>query len=407
MTEPAIEATGLTKVYELGETRELAGGWLRRIVGGRGNGTPTVTALKDVSFSVAPGEAIGIIGANGAGKSTLLKVLTRVTAPTSGSGTVRGRVGTILEVGTGFHPELTGRENIYLSGAILGLRHHEVRERMDAIVDFAGVDKFVDTPVKRYSSGMYVRLAFAVAAHLDPDILVIDEVLAVGDIAFQKKCLARMEDESRRQGRTILFVSHNLEAIRALCGRALLLDKGMLACDGPTSTVVQTYLSNQRTRMELRDSSLGNRQNRATGRARITAIAISDSQGLEKWSFQRGEPVQISLQYEVFEEIDSLGLIVSFASPADRTIVSNIKETLKASPLRPGARGECCITVDTAALRPGSLAMTICLGDLSLSVIDDIIDSNVNLPFIEIESNEADMYRRSGYFDLPYRIEVQ
>ena len=192
-----------------------------------------MTALKDVSFSVAPGEAIGIIGANGAGKSTLLKVLTRVTAPTSGSGSVRGRVGTILEVGTGFHPELTGRENIFLSGAILGLRHHEVRERMDAIVDFAGVDKFVDTPVKRYSSGMYVRLAFAVAAHLDPDILVIDEVLAVGDIGFQKKCLARMEDELRRQGRTILFVSHNLEAIRALCGRALLLDKGMLVCDGP------------------------------------------------------------------------------------------------------------------------------------------------------------------------------
>ena len=164
---------------------------------------------------------------------------------------------------------------------------------MDAIVDFAGVDKFVDTPVKRYSSGMYVRLAFAVAAHLDPDILVIDEVLAVGDIGFQKKCLARMEDESRRQGRTILFVSHNLEAIRALCGRALLLDKGMLVCDGPTSTVVQAYLGNQRTRMELRDSSLGNRQNRATGRVRFTAIAISDSKGSEKWSFHRGEPIQI------------------------------------------------------------------------------------------------------------------
>ena len=330
-----------------------------------------------------------------------------MTAPTSGSGSVRGRVGTILEVGTGFHPELTGRENIFLSGAILGLRHHEVRERMDAIVDFAGVDKFVDTPVKRYSSGMYVRLAFAVAAHLDPDILVIDEVLAVGDIGFQKKCLARMEDESRRQGRTILFVSHNLEAIRALCGRALLLDKGMLVCDGPTSTVVQAYLGNQRTRMELRDSSLGNRQNRATGRVRFTAIAISDSKGSEKWGFHRGEPIQISLQYEVFEEIDSLGLMVSFSSPADQTIVSNIKETLKASPLRPGARGECRVTVDTAALRPGSLAMTICLGDLSFSVLDDIIDSNVNLPFIEIESDEADLHRRYGYFDLPYRIEVQ
>ena len=403
----AIEAAGLTKVYELGETRELAGGWLRRLVGGRGNGTPTVTALNDVSFTVAPGEAVGIIGANGAGKSTLLKVLTRVTAPTSGHGIVRGRVGTILEVGTGFHPELTGRENIYLSGAILGLRHHEVRERMDAIIDFAGVDKFVDTPVKRYSSGMYVRLAFAVAAHLDPDILVVDEVLAVGDIGFQKRCLARMEDETRRQGRTILFVSHNLEAIRALCGRALLLEKGVLTCDGPTSTVVQAYLSNQKTRVDLRDTSLGNRKNRTSGRVRFTSIGITDADGTEKWCFQHGEPVQIFLRYEVFDEIDSLGLMISFGSPASGAVVSTIKETLKAATLRRGARGECRVTIDTATLRPGSLAMTICLGDVDFSIIDDIINSNVNLPFIEIESDEADMHRRSGYFDLPYRLEVQ
>jgi lipopolysaccharide transport system ATP-binding protein len=403
----AIEAAGLTKVYELGETRELAGGWLRRLVGGRGNGTPTVTALNDVSFTVAPGEAVGIIGANGAGKSTLLKVLTRVTAPTSGHGIVRGRVGTILEVGTGFHPELTGRENIYLSGAILGLRHHEVRERMDAIIDFAGVEKFVDTPVKRYSSGMYVRLAFAVAAHLDPDILVVDEVLAVGDIGFQKRCLARMEDETRRQGRTILFVSHNLEAIRALCGRALLLEKGVLACDGPTSTVVQAYLSNQGTRMDLRDSSLGNRKNRTSGRVRFTALTITDAEGTEKWCFRPGETVQVSLHYEVFDDIDSLGLMVSFVSPNSGAVVSTIKEVLKAAPLRRGASGECRVKIDTTALRPGSLAMTICLGDLDFSIIDDIIDSNVNLPFLEIESEEPDMHRRSGYFDLPYRIEAQ
>ncbi|HZP68471.1 MAG TPA: ABC transporter ATP-binding protein [Pseudolabrys sp.] len=407
MTAAAIEATGLTKVYELGDTRELAGGWLRRIAGRRANGTPTITALNNVSFSVTPGEAVGIIGANGAGKSTLLKVLTRVTAPTSGHGVVRGRVGTILEVGTGFHPELTGRENVYLSGAILGLRHHEVRQRMDAIIDFAGVEKFVDTPVKRYSSGMYVRLAFAVAAHLDPDILVVDEVLAVGDIGFQKRCLARMEDETRRQGRTILFVSHNLEAIRALCGRALLLDKGALTCDGPTSNVIQAYLSNQRTRIDLRESSLGNRRNRTTGRVRFTTMAITGAAGTEKWCFQSGEPAEISLQYEVFDEIDSLGLMISFVAPGNGAIVSTIKETLKPASLARGARGECRVTIDTSTLRPGSLAMTICLGDVDFSVIDDIIDSNVSLPFIEIESGESDLHRRSGYVDLPYRIEVQ
>ena len=189
-------------------------------------------ALSDISFEVKRGEAIGIIGRNGAGKSTLLKIMSRVTAPTKGQIKIRGRVGSMLEVGTGFHPELTGGENIFLNGAILGMTKSEIRKKFDEIVAFAEVEKFIDTPVKRYSSGMYVRLAFAVAAHLEPEILIMDEVLAVGDIQFQKKCLGKM-GESAKNGRTVIFVSHNMASVKALCGRAILLDRGMVVLDGP------------------------------------------------------------------------------------------------------------------------------------------------------------------------------
>ncbi len=200
-------------------------------------------ALKDVSFEVKRGEVLGIIGRNGAGKSTLLKILSRITEPTAGRVTLRGRVASLLEVGTGFHPELTGRENIYLNGAILGMSRAEIRRKFDEIVAFAGVEKFLDTPVKRYSSGMYVRLAFAVAAHLEPEILVVDEVLAVGDAEFQKKCLGKIDDVSRQEGRTVLLVSHNLAAIAEMAKRALLLDAGLVAVDGSVAEAVSTYLS--------------------------------------------------------------------------------------------------------------------------------------------------------------------
>jgi lipopolysaccharide transport system ATP-binding protein len=201
----------------------------------------TFWALKDVSFEVKQGEVVGIIGRNGAGKSTLLKILSRITEPTSGQAKVYGRVGSLLEVGTGFHPELTGRENIFLNGAILGMRRTEIRDKFDEIVAFSEIEKFLDTPVKRYSSGMYVRLAFAVAANLDPEILLIDEVLAVGDAEFQKKCLGKMQEVSQG-GRTILFVSHNMGAIASLCSRCFWLDHGSLALQGATTTVVNAYL---------------------------------------------------------------------------------------------------------------------------------------------------------------------
>jgi len=257
MTKPVISVEHLTKQYDLGVigtgtiSRDLNRWWARvrkqpdpytRI--GQKDAFErigeSILALDDVSFTVQQGEALGIIGRNGAGKSTLLKILSRVTAPTSGVVKVKGRIGSLLEVGTGFHPELTGRENVYLNGAILGMKKEEVTRKFDEIVDFSGVEKFIDTPVKRYSSGMYVRLAFAVAAHLDPEILIVDEVLAVGDAEFQKKCLGKMGDVTG-EGRTVLFVSHNLGAIVSLCTQSCLLERGKIAAIGGTNEIIEIY----------------------------------------------------------------------------------------------------------------------------------------------------------------------
>ena len=208
--------------------------------------TQTFWALKEVSFEIKRGEVLGVIGANGAGKSTLLKILSRITNPTSGTAEIHGRVASLLEVGTGFHPELTGRENIYLNGAILGMKKAEINAKFDEIVDFSGIETFIDTPVKRYSTGMFVRLAFGVAAHLQPEILIVDEVLSVGDAEFQKKCLGKMDDIAH-EGRTILFVSHNMAAISQLCGRALWLKRGQLKFSGSPSDVVTSYLTSGST----------------------------------------------------------------------------------------------------------------------------------------------------------------
>ncbi len=210
-----------------------------------------VWSLRDLSFSVEKGDALGIIGRNGAGKSTLLKILSKVTKPTTGSIRVNGRIASLLEVGTGFNPEMTGRENIYLNGAILGMRKHEIDRKLDQIVDFSGVERYLDTPVKRYSSGMYVRLAFAVAAHLESEILIVDEVLAVGDAEFQKKCLGKMGEVSQGEGRTILFVSHNMGSLRQLCNKGILLEQGVLTCTGSIDEVVSKYLKEERSNREF------------------------------------------------------------------------------------------------------------------------------------------------------------
>jgi lipopolysaccharide transport system ATP-binding protein len=238
--QPIIVAEGLGKTFQLGE---LHSNWMARLFrrGSSVQEPAMLQALHDVNFAVDEGEVFGIIGSNGAGKSTLLKILAGITDPTTGRAVLRGRIASLLEVGTGFHPELTGRENVFLNGTILGLRQREIREEYDRIVDFAGLEKFMETPVKRYSSGMQVRLAFAVAAHLRPEILLIDEVLAVGDIAFQRKCLGAMK-EVASGGRTVLFVSHNMAAISNLCQRVLMLRQGQVAAIGPTDEVIQTYI---------------------------------------------------------------------------------------------------------------------------------------------------------------------
>ena len=245
----AIDVDGLGKRYRIGEfqaaygtLRESLSHAAKRLTGQESHrGHEEIWALKDVSFQVQQGEVLGVVGRNGAGKSTLLKVLTRITAPTEGRAEISGRVGSLLEVGTGFHPELTGRENIYLNGAILGMKRREIQQKLPEIVDFSGVSQFLDTPVKRYSSGMYVRLAFSVAAHFEPEILLVDEVLAVGDAEFQRRCLGRMEDFGST-GRTVLFVSHNMQSVAQLCDRAILIEKGRVAMDGPSSDVVARYL---------------------------------------------------------------------------------------------------------------------------------------------------------------------
>jgi len=257
----------------------------------------SILALDDVSFEVQQGEALGIIGRNGAGKSTLLKILSRVTAPTSGVVKVKGRIGSLLEVGTGFHPELTGRENVYLNGAILGMRKEEVTKKFDEIVEFSGVEKFIDTPVKRYSSGMYVRLAFAVAAHLDPEILIVDEVLAVGDAEFQKKCLGKMGDVAG-EGRTVLFVSHNMASIQNLCPRSLLLLDGRIILDSPSDDVIGYYLTSNEAKLGKPLSEY--RQKWAT--PYIDNIVAMDSNGSEKSTFRLGENIKFRVHFNTLEK---------------------------------------------------------------------------------------------------------
>jgi len=303
---PIVEVRGLAKQYRLGarggyrSLREVLMQTLgapRRWLRGQRNAAELFWALDDVSFDVQPGEALGIIGRNGAGKSTLLKILSRITEPTRGEVRLRGRIASLLEVGTGFHPELTGRENIHLNGAIMGMSRAEIRRSFDEIVAFSEVERFLDTPVKRYSSGMYVRLAFAVAAHLRPEILVVDEVLAVGDAAFQKKCLGKMQDVASG-GRTVFFVSHNMAAITRLCSRAILLRDGRVAIDGRTDSVVAEYIrggagdSPIAVDYEARGRAPGNENARLLA-ARVTSpemrSAVADIR----------QPVRVEIDYEV------------------------------------------------------------------------------------------------------------
>ena len=315
MSKPIITVRNLGKSYRIGLKAEkyptfrdaLVGAVkapLRRIQKLRehGNGADTFWALKDVSFEVQRGEVVGIIGRNGAGKSTLLKILSRITEPTEGEARLRGRVASLLEVGTGFHPELTGRENIYLNGAILGMKKAEIDRKFDEIVAFSEVEKFLDTPVKRYSSGMYVRLAFAVAAHLEPEILIVDEVLAVGDAQFQKKCLGKMQEVAKGEGRTVLFVSHNMAAIQSLCHRVILLEKGLIAFVGDNCEGVALYLTSGRpqgTQLGMGLYELTNRTNPyAPNVIMIKKLSIQNSRGNNTDTIGMGEGLFIRIRID-------------------------------------------------------------------------------------------------------------
>jgi homopolymeric O-antigen transport system ATP-binding protein len=332
MSDTVIRVEGLGKKYTIGRERNGSDGLrhrlndfltapLRRLRGLSSDVRPLTSdfwALKDVSFEVKQGEVVGIIGRNGAGKSTLLKILSRITEPTEGRVRIRGRVASLLEVGTGFHPELTGRENVFLNGAILGMSRVEIKRKFDEIVAFAEVEKFLDTPVKRYSSGMYVRLAFAVAAHLEPEILIVDEVLAVGDAQFQKKCLGKMGEVSR-EGRTVLFVSHNMTAVENLCESTVLLEDGRITLKGVTQPVISSYLESVQRRLE--GVSLLNRADRSgSGRVRLAGFHLEDVDGNRIPTARSGKDVFFALSYIAQENARNVDVGISLHDNSDRML---------------------------------------------------------------------------------------
>ena len=343
VTKTVIKAEGLGKKYvirhqnkepyeTLRDTMANSSKNLVRKLARRQSSTITTEefwALKNISFGINSGDRVGIIGRNGAGKSTLLKILSRITQPTTGKVTLNGRVASLLEVGTGFHPELTGRENIYLNGSILGMNKAEIERKFNEIVTFAGIEKFLDTPVKRYSSGMYVRLAFAVAAHLDPEILLVDEVLAVGDAQFQKKCLGKMQ-EAGSNGRTVIFVSHNMAAIQQLCNKCIWLDKGKLIKSGSTNTIIKKYLeSNSDSTDGYIDLRPGTRHTQSAEKShfRYTGLRILNSKNETQNSISLMEPFSLELEGELTKGYDNFVISYSIISSLGYVMVNGRKNS--------------------------------------------------------------------------------
>jgi lipopolysaccharide transport system ATP-binding protein len=409
MAEFAIEAKGLGKRYFLGQntSRDRLRQALQVVFPRRlAPKMDDVWAARDISFSVAQGEAIGVIGRNGAGKSTLLKLLSRVTKPTEGRALVRGRVGTLLEVGTGFHPELTGRDNVFLSGTILGMTYAEVAKKFDEIVAFAEVGPFIDTPVKRYSSGMYVRLAFSVAACLEPDILIVDEVLAVGDAAFQRKSLGRLNDASTRQGRTVLFVSHNLQAIRTFCRRVILLEGGRLVFDGAMNEGIERYLKTIPRRVDLSDVSLKDRLKRTTGAVRFTRATCYDEKEQLNWQIRSGNAVKLQFDFGVVETVPNLFFGIRLRSATSGELLTTIGELISNSTMKKGEKGTIEVSFPEIPLRPGEISLYVWLERGDKGIAYDVIDENVEMPFLRITSENTQQYATEGVISLPYRFQV-
>jgi lipopolysaccharide transport system ATP-binding protein len=397
--EPAIQVRGLGKRYRVGPYLT----WhntLRDALADAARGSIRATqalfsrrrqdpeeghfwALRDVSFDVSNGEALGIIGANGAGKSTLLKLLSRITEPTAGEARIRGRVGSLLEVGTGFHSELTGRENTYLSGAILGMRRGEIDRKFDDIVSFAEVERFIDTPVKHYSSGMYLRLAFSVAAHLEPEILIVDEVLAVGDAEFQKKCIGKMDDVTHRDGRTVCFVSHNTTAVRRLCDRCILLDHGQIVGMGAPAEMIQLYQTAGRAGVAPgRWIELGEAWRRGTGAARFTRLLYtSDNEGTSNLPYTDG-PLRVVVEIESSVPLEASGLGLTIYDGLGSPLVS---ADILTHDERVGlVRGvnRVGIEIESLHLRPGSYRLGLGLMDQVHGVLDRL-DTALDLEVVE------------------------
>lgn len=340
-------------------------------------------ALKDVSFEIKQGDRVGIIGRNGAGKSTLLKILSRITEPTEGKITIRGRVASLLEVGTGFHPELTGRENIFLNGAILGMGREEIRRKFDEIVAFAEVERFLDTPVKRYSSGMYVRLAFSVAAHLEPDILIVDEVLAVGDAAFQKKCLGKMEDVGK-EGRTVLFVSHQMAAIQNLCQRVIWINQGQVINDDNTQIAISKYLSFS---SDLSSISLAERKDRkGDGRIRFTSVEFQNELGEKTTYFYSGQNIKIVLFFKntAQENLDKFNVAIGIDNQIGERVTILSTEVIGSTFHNVRNNIDCLvINIKKLPLTPGRYGFTI-FSSIN-SVITDWIS---NAGFFQVEGGD-------------------
>ena len=373
MSQTVITVENLSKRYIIGHKRTPGDGlrhvlqdaalaplrWLRS----RGKGfqfsrREEFWALKDVAFTVEQGDAVGIIGPNGAGKSTLLKILSRITEPTSGRIRIKGRVASLLEVGTGFHPELTGRENVFLNGAVLGMTRIEIKRKFDEIVAFADIEKFLDTPVKRYSNGMYVRLAFAVAAHLEPDIMIVDEVLAVGDAAFQQRCLAKMGTISKN-GRTVLFVSHNMAAVTALCAKGVLIDNGSVAAAGQTQSVIHAYLSRTRDNTGVPVSQRKDRK--GNGRVRFKNVSILNERFEVVETVVSGQNVAIGLEYDIRDSATVSHVVVQteFFGCFGQPLFACLSESSHRSALELSRGTRLLCSIPRLPLQPGIYPFTI------------------------------------------------
>jgi lipopolysaccharide transport system ATP-binding protein len=404
MSNIAIKAEDLSKAYQLGQigtgtiSRDLER-WYARMRGkedpflriGESNNQNTksesdvVWSLKDINFQIEEGDAVGIIGRNGAGKSTLLKILSKVTAPTTGRISGKGRIASLLEVGTGFHPELSGRENIFLNGAILGMRKKEIQRKLQEIVDFAGIERYLDTPVKRYSSGMYVRLAFAVAAHLESEILIVDEVLAVGDAEFQKKCLGKMSDVSKGEGRTVLFVSHNMSDINQLCNKAILLQKGLLTNSGDTGKIIDEYLKS-----DALLESYTNFQNNAfrLGNGKVKFInAYLKKQDNPNYNriFSIGENIEICFELYFSNPNQHLARTSIELKALDGTRLANMIDEDSNFKVA-GQNNEIKqyrVTIEDVRLYPGTYYLNFYVGDTSSTEIYDYIQDSLSFEIID------------------------